>query len=208
MAAAVNAYESDYLAFSCSALEHLCQSRSLKELGLWKFNFPEALDDNRSMVEPLLFMAPAIAESNSMRMFEFGKCHLSRGGDEAMAAMLQSNTSLQEVDLYLENPTTASDDVCHIAATAKALEATDRILKSLKLWGLLSRPNQKALVSMAQHNYTLQTCRLLDADDDISVLIEFYIGLNRRNRRMLLTRSVGISKWITFLLSVTAGKRI
>lgn len=177
-----------------------------KELGLWKFTFPAAQNDNGSAVEPLMFMAPAMAESNNMRMYEFGKCHMSRNGDEAMAAMLQSNTSLQELDLHLENTTTGRVADCHMVATAKALETTNRTLKSLKLWGLLSRPNQKALVSMVQHNYTLQTCRLLDADDDISVLIEFYIGLNRRDRRRLLTTSVGISKWIDFFADCDGGK--
>ncbi|CAB9517196.1 expressed unknown protein [Seminavis robusta] len=208
-AAAANSSASSSIAFSCSALEHLCRSKTLKELGLWKFNFHSAVQHRQTATimpphnnnnEPLTFMAPALAQSNTMTMFEFGKCHLSAQGDLAMAAMLRTNTSLLQLDLHLDAVVTTDDDddEDYFVATAEALEKHNRTLKSLKLWGLLSRRNQEALVAMIQHNYCLQTCRLLDADCDVSQQMEFYIGLNRRGRKQLFKTTCG-SQWINAL---------
>lgn len=208
------------VAFSCSALEYLCRSKSLEELGLWKFNFPYShhhqQQDGDNVGDPLSKMVPAIANSNTMRMFEFGKCQLSPTSDRALANMLETNTSLEELDLHLDvggkyrarndgsspynNTTTDSSCCCNIEATAKALES-NVTLKRLKLWGLLSRDNQLALVQMIRNNYVLETFRLLDADRDVSLCIDFFIQLNRNGCQRLLAdeeMTVTMADWVDF----------
>ena len=193
-AAAVASSASSAVTFSCSALEHLCQSTSLQELGLWKFNFLYSQEQESKDGEPLCLMAPAIAQSNAMKTFEFGRCKVSSAGDEALGQMLRVNTSLEELDINLY-----SSQECNLVATAKALE-TNTTLKRLKLWGLLSRKNQEALVHMIRNNYVLETCRLLDADRDVSALIDFFISLNRKGRQKLLLNEQTVGDWINYFV--------
>ena len=187
-AAAVSSF-SPSLAFSSSVLERLCHSTSLKELGLWKFEFPETQVEQN--IEPLCLMAPAIAQSNTLKTLQFGRCEISKASDGALGQMLLENTSLEELDVHLNSSKESS-----LVATARALES-NRTLKQLKL-GLLSRENQLALVHMVRNNYCLETCRLLDADDDLSAKIDFYISLNRKGRQQLLTNEKTIGDWAEF----------
>lgn len=199
-AAAAVSSAADSVSFTRTALEDLCRSPSLQELGLWKFNF--LYSSQQDTADPLALIAPAIAETNVLRMFEFGKCHLSREGDEALAAMLEVNTSLEELDLHLDSSASiGGNSLCEIVATAKALQSHNSTLKKMKLWGLLNRSNQEALVRMICDNYSLETFRLLDADRDISAQIDFYIDLNRRGRQYFLAsdQPVTTRQWLDLL---------
>lgn len=205
-AAAAVSSASESVSFTRSALEDLCRSPSLQEIGLWKFNF--LYSSQQETADPLALLAPAIAETDILRMFEFGKCHLSREGDEALAAMLEVNTSLEELDLHLDSSDSkGGKSVCEIVATAKALQSQNTTLKRLKLWGLLNRSNQEALVRMICDNYSLETCRLLDADRDISAQIDFYIALNRGGRKYFLTseQPVTTGQWLDLLENSDLG---
>jgi len=193
-AAAVDSASSSSLTFSSSALEQVCRSTSLEELGLWKFNFNNSQDSFPNIAtEPLTLMAPAIAQSNTMRTFEFGRCNVNRSSDKALGEMLTFNTSLEEFNIHIYD---SSD--CTLVATAYALEIKNTTLKRRKLWGLLSRKNQEALVKMVRNNYSLETCRLLDSDPDISARIDFYISLNRMGRRKFLLQNSSVKDWIAF----------
>lgn len=187
-AAAVSSF-SPSVAFSSSVLEHLCHSTSLQELGLWKFEFPKTQEQQN--IEPLCLMAPAIAQSNTLKTLQFGRCEISKASDEALGQMLLENTALEELDVHLNSSKASS-----LIATARALES-NKTLKQLKL-GPLSRENQLALVHMVRNNYVLETCRLLDADDDLSAMIDFYISLNRKSRQQLLMNEKTIGDWVEF----------
>lgn len=203
-AAAAASSTLSHVSFTCAALEDLCRSKSLQKLGLWKFNLPHSQRQGQPE-DPLALMAPAIAKTNNMKMFEFGKCRLSQTGDEALAAMLERNTSLEEIDLHLDSTTgesTLDEGDCAIVATAAALEKHNTTLKRLKLWGLMTRRSQEALVMMMRHNYSLETCRLLDADRDISEKIGFFIGLNRAGRKGFLSRDKSVAtahQWVELI---------
>lgn len=125
-------------------------------------------------------MAPAIAQSNVLKMFEFGRCQVSKASDEALGWMLEVNTSLEELDIHLD-----SSRDCH-TGHGKGSGNKQHVIETIKIVGLLSRTNQEALVNMTRHDYTLETCRLLDADRDVSAQIDFYVSLNRNGRRKLL----------------------
>ena len=161
-------------------------------------------------------MAPVIGETNTLKVFELGECQLTKASDMALGKMLETNTSLEELDLHLgckknkKRGAIARNLTSNGGSTeflAKALKK-NKTLRRLKLWGLLSRQDQENLLDMIHHNCYLETLRLLDADGDITVKIDFYIRLNRKRRRHLIGMKednkavvAGHQEWLSMLAS-------
>lgn len=171
-------------------LKHSCSSKSMTIL---RINVP----DGSFLGDPMKYLCRSLESNSTLRELSI-RCPLDSNGGEALAKAIQSTTNrLERLYIQLKNYNYA-------VPIAEALH-TNLYLKSLELrvWtggdrsGLLAAYETMVLYNPVIRELTVDNGRL-----GLTPIIDFYLNLNRHDRRRLLEGGDKLTKqvWIDFLV--------
>jgi len=143
---------------------------------------------------------------SSLKEICLGTIQLGELGDKSLAQILQSNTTLEYVDLKLDD----GDSSVHVA---KALIDNHGSLRHLFIHGNITPISQQSFAEAMEFNYVLESMELMNGSAEYLPAIRFYLRMNAIGRRELLmgptdrsignTNAIGASKskWVEALIT-------
>jgi len=205
------AIQNELGALSPECLGLLCRAPSLQAIDLQGF----ALDHAH-----IVAMLPGLctntgsgsksSNSNSMSLKEIclGTVQLDETGDKNFARIIQTNTTLEYVDLKLKS----GSSPVHIAQALTVNSKNHGSLRHLFIHGDITSTSQQAFAAAMEFNFVLESMELMNGSAHLPA-IRFFLQMNALGRRELLEQhakrrgneTVGSSaskgKWVEALIN-------
>ena len=163
---------------NAASLGLLCFAPNLQSIGLLGFSL-----DETHMAAMIPGLCPNENNSNPSLLKELclGTVRLGAKGDKAFAQILQSNTTLEYIDLQLEE----GESPVQIAQALAENSNINGSLRHLFVHGKITPVSQKAFAEAIQFNYVLESLELMNGSIHLPA-IRFYLRMNALGRRELL----------------------
>ena len=173
-------------------LQHVCSSRTMKIL---RINVP----DFSFVGRPTQSLCRALQANTTLTELSI-RCPLDAQGGECLAKALEGPTSFCRLEqLYIQ-----LKDYSYAIPIAKALHTNQHLTTfELRVWtGGDRNPLLSSLETMVMSNLVLRRIIIDNGRLGLTPLIDFYLRLNRHDRRSLLEGGDKLTKqvWIDFLV--------